>query len=444
MKIMMIILIAPLLILSLAAEEFSFLLKTDRHDAIYQIGDTIKFNADVACGGKSDFGRKVRYNILCDGKSVSSGTFIVGNEPFEYKKKAEFPGWISMNLILLDEKDERYKDSKTGMPVTAGIGAMVSPELLQDAVACPADFGQFWKQCRAEVDKVPMKPEIQRKWQKTVLRDDKQPFNYEWYIVTIPCAGDKPVSGYLAIPLKAKEKSLPVVVMFHGAGVVSANPLTIGRMASNGCVALEVNAHGIENNREPAFYAALGENELKNYPFRGINDRNSCYFKGMFMRVIRALDFAKTLPEWDGKNLIVYGISQGGAQALVAAALDRDVTLCVAAAPAMCDHSGALANPARKPGWPGFFTVNHGTVSDSEAQKTALYFDCVHFAEFIQAETFLLTGLIDSTCAPTGTYAVYNHLPPKTRKTIIAFPTAGHSVPMTDGLKKIKELCTKK
>lgn len=49
----------------------------------------------------------------------------------------------------------------------------------------------------------------------------------------------------------------------------------------------------------------------------------------MYLRVLRALDYVKTLPEWDGKNLIVIGSSQCGAQAIVAAALDPQVSLCL-------------------------------------------------------------------------------------------------------------------
>ena len=44
------------------------------------------------------------------------------------------------------------------------------------------------------------------------------------------------------------------------------------------------------------------------------------------MRVLRALEYLKTRPEWDGKNLGVNGGSQGALQATWGAALDPDVT----------------------------------------------------------------------------------------------------------------------
>ena len=54
---------------------------------------------------------------------------------------------------------------------------------------------------------------------------------------------------------------------------------------------------------------------------------------------MRSLDYVKSLPEWNGKVLIVKGGSQGGAQSIVAAALDNNVTMMIAEVPAMCDHS---------------------------------------------------------------------------------------------------------
>lgn len=44
-------------------------------------------------------------------------------------------------------------------------------------------------------------------------------------------------------------------------------------------------------------------------------DPETTYFNGMMLRLIRSLEYAKSLPEWDGKNLTVQGHSQGGMQA---------------------------------------------------------------------------------------------------------------------------------
>jgi hypothetical protein len=75
-------------------------------------------------------------------------------------------------------------------------------------------------------------------------------------------------------------------------------------------------------------------------------------FLGMFPRLVRAIDFLTSQPEWDGCVVIVFGSSQWGAQVIVAAGLDPRVTFFAAGIPAMCDHIGILAG--RVNGWPKF------------------------------------------------------------------------------------------
>lgn len=79
----------------------------------------------------------------------------------------------------------------------------------------------------------------------------------------------------------------------------------------------------------------LSRGELKDYRNAGHEDRETCYFKGMFLRLVRAIDFLTSQPEWDGKTLIVYGSSQGGYQAIVAAGLDSRVSYFCAGVPRM-------------------------------------------------------------------------------------------------------------
>lgn len=52
------------------------------------------------------------------------------------------------------------------------------------------------------------------------------------------------------------------------------------------------------------------------------------------------MDFLCSLPDWDGKNVIVTGGSQGGALTLVTAALNEKVTMCAPFYPALCDLQG--------------------------------------------------------------------------------------------------------
>ena len=124
------------------------------------------------------------------------------------------------------------------------------------------------------------------------------------------------------------------------------------------------------------------------------------YFFGMLMRDLRAIQYAKTLPEWDGKNLVVRGSSQGGLQTMWAAALDQDVTVAEPAVTWCCDMAGA----AKAGRLPGIYPIAYQPALD--------YYDPVFMAKRItQAEVIIRRGgLGDYVCPPSGVAISYKNL----------------------------------
>jgi cephalosporin-C deacetylase len=94
-----------------------------------------------------------------------------------------------------------------------------------------------------------------------------------------------PVSGYFARPVGAKVRSLPAILTVHGAGVRSASLTGAAGWARDGALALDLNAHGLPNGRESAFYDGLANGELKEYRRAGRESRDTVYFLGMFLRL---------------------------------------------------------------------------------------------------------------------------------------------------------------
>jgi cephalosporin-C deacetylase-like acetyl esterase len=256
---------------------------------------------------------------------------------------------------------------------------------------------------------------------KTVAVPEEYKDKVKCYDVKVDCWDGVPVSGYLALPVNAETK-LPAIVLYHGAGVRSSSmPLDYAAM---GAIALDVNAHGIENGRDEAFYENLNNGRLKNYRFDGSDDRDKIYFKGVFLRVLRSLEFIKSQKQWDRKTLIVFGGSQGGGQALFAAGMDSDISLCVAHFPSMCNHRGILLNQSS--GGPPLIKMKDGKPENENVIETAPYFDNAYFASRIKAETFISVGFIDVVCSPGSIYAAYNNI--KAPKFIINNIFHGHVV----------------
>jgi cephalosporin-C deacetylase len=229
------------------------------------------------------------------------------------------------------------------------------------------------------------------------------------------------VSGYFAKPANAKPKSLPIILTVHGAGVRNSSLGGAVGWAKQGLLALDINAHGLPNGKPDKFYADLAAGELKDYRTRGRESRDTVYFRGMFLRLVRALDFLCAQPEWDGKTVVVFGSSQGGYQAIVAAGLDARVTFLAAGVPAGCDHTGFKAE--RINGWPKFIAT--GEQPSGNVVEAVRYYDAMNFATRTKAGAIVTVGFIDTTCPPSSVYAAYNNLPGK--KSIHTDPDAGHT-----------------
>ena len=395
-----------------AADKFSIILKTDKVDGIYKQGDSAIFNVTILKNGEVAQGVKFTCQFSANGFWQNKKEYISDGKTVTLTRKFDAPViWHTLRVEI------------SGTKIVNEIGAIASPYDIKTAVEEPEDFEAFWKKQREELNKIPVEA-IEKKpyplwapYNKTVV----------CYDMKIKCLGGKPVSGYLSMPRNAKPKSLPAVVSFHGAGVRSAyaHPHIGEKMIS-----FNVNAHGIENSKPDEYYQSLklsNGKKLVNYAWHGIWDKDQCYYKNMFLRVMRALDYIKTLPEWDGKNLFVTGASQGGAQSIVAAALDKDVTFCQAGVPALCDHNAFYAN--RTPGWPKVANLSDKSKLTSEKKcfmAVMNYYDVAHFAKRVKCEITVAAGLIDHVCSPISVMAAYNNIPATAKKSIQIKPAGSH------------------
>ena len=240
--------------------------------------------------------------------------------------------------------------------------------------------------------------------------------------IEINCTGPKPARGYFAKPENAKSKSLPIVLYLHAAGVVGSwcrsevgNVMRYAKMGK-GALSFDLNAHGMLNGQPEEYYKNLEAGELKNYYISGIENRNDVYFRGMYLRLIRTLDFLTSQPEWDRKRILVIGESQGGGQALAAAGLDHRVSAAVAIVPAMCDWGGTLLG--RKGGWPQPFDQN----GDKDKMRASLpYFDTAHLLKGCKATLVTEIGLIDNTCPATSIFAAINQASGKKKTFVVPY-----------------------
>ncbi len=274
------------------------------------------------------------------------------------------------------------------------IGALAAPETIRPGLPVPSDFDAFWQRQRDAVNAVPLQVRL------TAL--DKSPFT-EVFDLQASCTNGTPVSGIFARPANPRKGGHPAVLVPHGAGVRSAGEGRFLSFAAKGFLSLDINAHGLPNDMPIGYYMQVAQEQLDGYPVRGFEsgDPEKVYMLGVFHRVYRALQALMDMPEWDGRNLWIFGGSQASWQAFAGACLMPAVSGLTLWIPAGCDMVNG--------GWP--FAYLMGKTVPTPLQRAMAYFDCTSLATRIRHIPVLChVGLADPVCKADGVMAAYNSL----------------------------------
>ncbi|OQA78784.1 MAG: Acetyl esterase Axe7A precursor [Lentisphaerae bacterium ADurb.Bin242] len=368
----------------------------DRESAEYRAGEPMHFYFRLLDGGLPVKGRVRVVLAADDGRKQTWDAAISEKEPLHITTFLNQPGFVMARVVLLDGEDRPVKRANANgalRDIQYGLAGGVEPEALRQGEPEPEDFDAFWRERKRRLADIPLR----------VL--EKKPFRTteksEIFDVKLSCVGKRPVSGYLAIPKGAKPGTLPIRMHYDGYSVRSAQVVDSGRG-----IDFFVNPHGIENGREESYYAELAKGELSGYGFDNEKNRtgDDSYFNVMILRDLRALEYAKMLPEWNGRDIEVHGGSQGAFQALAVAALNSDVTSCEINIPWFCDLGGVLRGRVR--GWRPDYQPGLG------------YYDTVNFARRVRCPVAVTAGLSDWVCPPSGVMVLYNNLPGPKRLTL--------------------------
>lgn len=388
--------------------------EADRKDAIYEADGEAKFLITVRKGDEIVPNASVKFVVDDFLKRGEAGGFPAGSamttdKPAIVAVKGQRPGFVKCDVTF---------DAPDGKKLQASAGAGFAPTKIGPSLPVPDDFDAFWADQKKQLAAVPLEPQL------TKVDQPATP-DIELFDVQVKCLGDAPVSGYLARPANAKPKSLPAILWVHGAGVRGSLTGSAINGAKHGMLSMDINAHGLPNGKPAEFYTEQSNGRLKNYPQSGRESRDTTYFKGMFLRLVRAIDFLTSQPEWDGKIVAVIGHSQGGGQALVAGGLDPRVTIIASGVPAICDHTGRAAD--RVNGWPKLVPDGADGKPDPKVLEASRYVDAVNFASRCKAEAILSVGFIDAVCPPSSCYAAFNAL--SGTKEMLNEPLMNHAAP---------------
>lgn len=396
--------------------------RPDRADWTYKPGDPVKFQINVLQNGHSVPGVRASYKIgpemmdprLEKTEVVPSSGLIVEAGTM---KEAGF-----LRCIVTVEVEGK---THRGL-ATAGF----SPETIKPTIDDPADFDAFWAEGKKELAKIPLDAKL------TLLPEYSTPSVNVYHVNLQNIGGDgRGVSRLYGILCEPKaEGKYPAVLSVPGAGVRPYRGMV--NLAEKGIITLQIGIHGLPVILDQAVYDSLARGGLAGYMFNNLDNRNTYYYRRVYLGCVRANDFLTGLAKWNGQDLAVTGGSQGGALSIVTTALDPRVKGLAAFYPALSDMTGYLNN--RAGGWPHMFRVTNtaGAASHRTKEKieTSKYYDVVNFARRVKVPGIYTWGFNDETCPPTSMYAAYNVIPGK-KELLLALEMGHATVPeQTDRL----------
>ncbi len=394
---------------------------TDKDPMTYEVGETMTFTVSL----KSSSGTlisvpKFFYSFKGDDGVTSSGTVSGESGTLTVSHKITCPGFVRLTVYALDENGGEIKVGNTKVHFEGG--ACAEWEKIEMAMAEPDDFDAYWERCLAELDTVA--PDIFE-----LKEASESNSSYKVYDLYVNCVGSKNflntaaegeepngatyVAGKLTIPTTVPEGGYKFYLSFQGAGVY----LSPGVSKKPGYITLCVYAHSMELSRDQAYIDELNGGLLSGYMRRALYNDNAeeSYTKYMILRDLQAVRFLKKCfgeegmtgtyngidvsawkGLWNGKDIELYGQSQGGFQCIAVAALDHDITYCNPWVPCWCDMYATTYFPTRR------------TVSLIYEHYSQKYFDSVSLGKGIVCRTQVDTGFGDDTCPTTGVIAAYN------------------------------------
>ena len=369
--------------------------KTNKSALSYQPGEEMIYTFTLDTGKDKPGNWKFVYNRRGDDNKTFSGSAPV-DKPLVIKTSLAKAGFVSINVYLRDAKGKNvYYQAKKGSrkrTIVYYAGTAVQPETLTDCGE-PADFDAFWAKQLKRLSEVPFNVE------KKLVKETK---NGYIYAMSCPALGPRPATWFMTIPKNAKAKSLPIHVQFYGYG---AHKQGVPRSVAQKRISIFVNAHGQKLMQDAKYYKEFFQSirtKKYSYAFNPEENKNpeTAFFYGMALRNLRAMQVTKKCPEWNGKDLIVAGGSQGGLQTMWAAALDPDVTEAYPYITWCCDLAGTTKKQRISGGW----RISYVAGLD--------YFDAVFMAKRIKKAKVVITraGLGDYVCPPSGLAISYRNL----------------------------------
>jgi cephalosporin-C deacetylase len=282
----------------------------------------------------------------------------------------------------------------------------------------PADHEEFWDKAFAELDECSLEYTLEQ----VDIPSDVAEFFHLYFTgvkgARVHCQYIRP---------KNPNGKAPLMLNFHGYHGDSGDFVDKVGLVAEGFSVLALDARGQGGLSEDVTHTAGGV--LNGLIIRGLEEGpENLYYRSVFLDIAQMTRIGFALPNTDQKRVYCQGASQGGALALVCAALEPRVSKAFVQYPFLSDYRKAfdLDVATSAYGELAYWFQFRDPLHKKEAEffDTLEYIDIQHLVDRIQANVIWGIGLMDGVCPPETQFAVYNKITSK--KTMVTLPEYGH------------------
>lgn len=378
-------------------------MQCDDSDWVFQDTKTITFFANLKVPSTKDS----RFNLKC--KVTTDDFCLIDTLSFEvtvhsggnFKQEMSFtpskPGFYRVTLYA-------EQNGATSEPLEFNMG--YNPEQILSPVDSQADFDEFWNKTLNELASV--KPNF-----KMSLLEERSQKAKNIYHVEMHSLGGIKIEGYYAVPKKAGR--YPVILSFlgYGSGGGYPNPDNLPEFCE---LILSARGQGIQ----------LPVNTYGQWITYGLQSKETYYYRGAYMDLVRGVDFLCSRPEIDVTKIFAEGGSQGGAFTLAVCALDKRIRAGAPYIPFLSDFPDYFKIAS----WPGdlfeTYIREHPDSNMEQVCRLLSYFDIKNLAHHISCPIIMGVGLQDNVCPPHINFSGYNQI--NAPKSYYVYPDKGHTV----------------
>lgn len=271
----------------------------------------------------------------------------------------------------------------------------------------PMDFNDFWEQTINELNTVPFEFE---KINKDSIIDGKTISLYR-----IRSFQDIYFYAWISVPIH--EGNFPIKIRFSGFGKGEINKnifpyLWFLKQKNTINMTVDIRGQGLSTDQI----------KFKNYLTNGLNNKDDYIYRGAYMDAVRSVDFVSKNSKSDG-NIIVMGGSQGGALSVVAAALNKKVTMCISGYPFLTNMPEYNKNK-----WPMNILIHHSTINNIDyfdLKNTLSYFDILNFSDQIEVPILIKAEENDEITPVSGSLKLFTKIIGQ-KKMMYVDPCKGH------------------